>query len=75
MSLTSFIILGLSLSTVGKVLLGIAVIRVHGHVIREHKIDMDVLSAMRRERHIGLFAILLILTGFVIEVLFYLGLN
>lgn len=63
--------LGLTLGIIGKLILGIAVWRIHAHIIREHKIDGVVLQAMRRERYITLFGIFLLILGYVLEILFY----
>jgi hypothetical protein len=63
--------LGLALGTVGKLILGIAVWRVHAYILREHKIDQVVLHAIRRERYVTGMGILLILLGYAFEMLFY----
>lgn len=59
--------LGLTLDTLGKVLLGITVLMVHWHVLKEHKIDKDVLRAMKKERLMGVSGILLIVLGYVLQ--------
>jgi len=61
---------GLTLDTLGKIMLGITVLMVHWHVLKEHKIDADVLRAMKRERALALLAILLIIAGYVLQLLF-----
>lgn len=63
--------LALTLGTIGKLILGIAVLRVHAYIIKEHKIDGVVLRAMKRERYITALGILLIVVGYVLEMLFY----
>ena len=63
--------IGITLGTFGKLILGIAVLRVHAHIIREHKIDSDVISAMKRERYITIFGIFCILVGYILEMMFY----
>lgn len=62
------LLLGMTLGVVGKVLLGIAVLRVHMGIFKEHKIDGKVLDAIVRERYVTYFAILLIVLGYVCEV-------
>ncbi len=62
---------GLTLGTVGKLTLGLAVLRVHIRIFQEHKIDGIVLTAIKREHLITIFALLLIFIGYVCEVLFY----
>lgn len=63
--------LGLTLDTLGKVLLGITVLMVHRYVLKEHKIDSDVLRGMKREQAFGILGILLIVTGSIIQFLFH----
>ncbi len=62
---------GLTLGTVGKLILGYAVLRVHSFILKEHKIDGVVLRAMRGERYITLVGIICILLGYVLEMYFY----
>lgn len=64
---------GITLSTVGKLVLGIAVLRVHRYIIREHKIDKVVIRALQREQVVTFFGLALIVVGFVLEMLFYNG--
>lgn len=63
--------ISLTLGTLGKLILGFAVLRVHSYILKEHKIDGVVLRAMKRERVITLFGIFLILIGYVLEMYFY----
>ena len=62
---------GLTMGVVGKVLLGVAVLRVHLGVMREHKIDDAVIKVMKREKWITIFALFLILVGYLMEITFY----
>lgn len=62
---------GITLGTVGKLVLGIAVLRVHVYIIREHSIDDVVLKALKREQIVTLFGLCLIVLGYVFEILFY----
>ncbi len=64
---------GITLGTVGKLVLGIAVLRVHVYILREHRIDDVVLRALKREQYVTLFGLLLIIIGFTLEILFYHG--
>lgn len=59
--------IGLTLDTLGKILLGITVLMVHRLVLREHKIDVDVLKTMKREQILGVSGILLIIVGYVMQ--------
>jgi len=63
--------IGLTLDTLGKVLLGFTVLMVHWHVSKEHKIDKDVLRSMRQERILGIFGILLIVVGYILQLSFH----
>lgn len=64
---------GLTLSLVGKVLLGASVIMVHRKITSEKHIDGIVLLSMKREQRIAVFGILLMIAGYLLEV-FALGL-
>lgn len=63
--------IGLTLGTIGKLILGIAVLRVHAYIIKEHKIDGVVLTVMKRERYITAVAVALMIIGYVLEMAFY----
>ena len=62
---------GITIGTIGKVILGIAVLRVHVHIIRERKIDTVVLQSLKREQYVTAFGLALIVLGFIMEILFY----
>jgi hypothetical protein len=66
---------GMVMGTVGKVILGLAVLRVHMIILREQKIDGAVLRSMKREQLITIFGILFIIFGFFLESYFYNSLN
>jgi len=68
----NILILGLAIGTFGKILLGVAVLRVHLGILHEHKIDNVVLRSIKREQMITLFGLALILIGFFLELFFYL---
>lgn len=67
------LLLGLTLGTLGKIILGVAVLRVHIIIMKEHKIDSAVLKLMKTERVVTIFGLLLIVLGYCIEVFFYAG--
>ena len=69
----NFLLWGITLGTIGKLVLGIAVLRVHVYIIREHRIDNVVLSALRRERYVTICGLLLIVLGYIFEIFFYQG--
>lgn len=62
---------GLTIGTLGKVLLGVTVIAVHWRIFKEHKIDKQVLKELKRERMFGLIGIGLIILGYFFELYFY----
>ncbi len=63
--------LGLALGMAGKLILGVAVWRVHAYILKEHTIDQIVLRAIKRERYVTGLGILLIILGYAFEMLFY----
>jgi hypothetical protein len=67
----SLLFWGLTFGVAGKVVLGIAVILVHGRIVHEHRIDTVVLKTMKRERNLALLGIFLMIVGYVMEIAFY----
>ena len=67
----NLLLLGITLGTIGKLVIGIAVLRVHIYILREHKIDAVVLKALTREQYITVFGLFLIVLGFLCEIYFY----
>lgn len=67
----NFLLVGITLGTIGKLVIGIAVLRVHIYILREHKIDDVVLKALKREQYITVFGLFLIVLGYLCEVYFY----
>lgn len=65
-------VIGIILDTVGKIFIGLAVLMVHRHIFKEHKIDRDVLRAMRKEWWFTIFGISLIIIGVVLQLIFHL---
>lgn len=64
---------GITLGTIGKLVLGIAVLRVHVYILREHKIDNVVLKALKREQLVTVIGLLMIVLGYALEIFFYYG--
>lgn len=58
---------GMTFGTVGKLVLGLAVLRVHVYILREHTIDGVVLRALKREQYVTVFGLMLIVLGYVLE--------
>ena len=63
-------IIGFVLTTTGEILLGAMVLIIHWHILKEHKIDTDVLKQMRQEQFLGIFAIASIVIGFLLQALY-----
>lgn len=59
--------IGLTIDTLGKVLIGITVLMVHWHILKDHKIDADVLQTMKREQILGASGILFIIVGYILQ--------
>ena len=60
---------GLTIKTIGEVLLAISVFMVHGKMIAEHRIDKKVFMEMYREEVITIFSVILIVSGYFLEVM------
>lgn len=67
--MVNWIIIGSTFDVLGKILVGTAVLLVHRHVMKEHKIDKDVLREMKIEQLLGIFGIILIIIGYLIHVI------
>lgn len=61
--------IGIIIDSAGKILVGLTVLFVHRHVLKEHRIDGDVLRAMKREQGAGIVGLLLIAAGSIIQLL------
>lgn len=67
----NLLLLGLTVGTLGKLIVGIGVLRVHVHILHEHKIDAVVLKSLKIEQFVTLFGLALIVLGYILEVYFY----
>lgn len=67
----NLLLLGLTVGTLGKIILGIGVLRVHIHILKEHKIDAVVLKSIKSEQLITVLGLLFIALGYILEVYFY----
>lgn len=61
-------ILARTLDVVGKVLIAYTAMAVHHRVWRNHKIDRGVFKMMRVEQWLGVLGIILIISGYLIEI-------
>jgi len=58
---------------VGTVLVAYAAIRVHHRILHDHAVDEGVFSTMKKEQLFAVLGVLLILAGFVLEVILISG--
>ena len=61
--------IGLTISTLGEIMVAYTVVRVHYRFWKEHKVDDEVFSAMRREQRVASLGIILIIVGFLVQVM------
>lgn len=62
---------GLTTSVIGKVMLAVGVLKAHGEIVHEHRIDQKVIMTFKTERWLTIFGLLLIVIGYGMEVYFY----
>lgn len=63
------IILGITLDTIGTVIIAYMALSVHAQVSKENKIDAYVKKAMHLERILGIVGVILVAAGYVIQVI------
>lgn len=68
---SDFFFLAITFGFIGKTLLGITVINVHSHIVKEHRIDIEVLTEMRKERIYGLLGVFFIAAEYIFELAYY----
>ena len=61
-------IIGATFDVIGKILIGITVLIVHGHVIKDRKITREVIKEMKYEQLLGLLGIIFIIIGYFIHI-------
>ena len=62
-------ILGRTLDIIGKVMIAFTAIMVHHRFLKEHKVDEMVFKIMRREQLVGVIGVVLMVVGFILEML------
>ncbi|PIR93589.1 hypothetical protein COT97_05885 [Candidatus Falkowbacteria bacterium CG10_big_fil_rev_8_21_14_0_10_39_11] len=67
MDLSTF---GFILHTMGEIIVALTVLSVHHRVKHEQKIDKKVFQSMRTEESFGILAIIFIVSGFVLQILY-----
>lgn len=63
--------LGITLSFIGKLLLGVSVVLVHRKITKERRIDGIVLMQMKHEQLIAIAGILLMIVGYLVEMMYF----
>jgi hypothetical protein len=62
---------GLTVGVFGKVLLVIGILKAHGQIAHEHRIDAKVLRTFKTERWLTILGLALIVLGYGLEIYFY----
>lgn len=63
--------IGLTLSTIGKIMVVLAVLHIHATLVHEHRVDKRVILSYRQERVITWIGLVLIVIGYVLELRYY----
>ncbi|MBI2004623.1 hypothetical protein HYS79_00490 [Patescibacteria group bacterium] len=67
--MTAFLIIGITLDVIGTVLIAYTVLQVHDRARKEHAIDSRVVKEMGTERIMGIAGIMLIIVGYIFQVM------
>ncbi len=62
---------GLTLGIIGKVLVVLAVLHMHHSLVKEGRIDRFILLTYKQERVITFLGLILMLVGYILEIIFY----
>lgn len=62
---------GMTLGVIGKVLVVLAVLHMHHSIVKEHRIDRQVILTYRQERILTFIGLILIVTGYALEIYFF----
>lgn len=62
---------GLTLGVAGKILVVLAVLHMHHSIVREHRIDRNVILSYKQERVLTFIGLILIAVGYAMEIYFY----
>lgn len=60
---------GITLQTIGTLLVGFVALRVHHWVIVRQMVDQQVLRTMKREQRLGVLGLLLIAIGYILQLI------
>ncbi|RJR28290.1 hypothetical protein C4564_05690 [Candidatus Microgenomates bacterium] len=61
--------LGFFVTTIGELLVGYSILRVHSSLAREHKIDKKVVREVNKEKVYTIAGMLLIIVGFFLQIM------
>lgn len=62
------VFIGLTFAVAGKVLLGVAVVKVHSRVAKDRAIDDAVIRELQAEQSIAILGIVLIVAGYLLHI-------
>lgn len=62
-------IFSLSAELFGTIMIAFAALRVHSRVLNEQRMDKHVFTAIRRERKVGIFGVILVIIGYVTKMI------
>lgn len=65
----TFTIIATLLQTPGTLMIAYAALRVHHRLLHDHKMDEAVFVTMKKEQRIGKLGVLLLVIGFIFELL------
>ena len=66
--LYDFAFIGLTLGTIGKIVVVLTVLHMHHSLIVEHKIDKVVILSYKQERVLTIIGLILIVAGYLLEI-------
>lgn len=67
------LIVGIVLEFVGSLFIAFTALMVNHRILHEHKVDEVVLTTMRMEQYVGFFGVILLIIGFVLQVVSFLS--
>ena len=67
----SLFTIGLTLSTIGKIVVVLAVLHIHATLVHEHRVDKRVILSYRQERVVTWIGLILIVIGYLLEFRYY----
>ncbi|NCN24997.1 hypothetical protein GW918_02875 [Candidatus Berkelbacteria bacterium] len=71
--MVTILIIGMTLDAIGAVLVAYTVLQVHDRVRKERAIDAQVIKKMKQERTAVIIGVILIIVGYIFQVLGLLG--